>query len=288
MGTTSTMRPKTAIALFTRDLRVHDNPTLRGAVDSAEQVLPVFVLDDAILGSAYLAPNRASFLVDALRDLEESLKQRGAEGLVIRRGDTAREVTALADEVGARTVHVSGDWSAYAQSRQRRLEKLLAERNRELIVHGETLVVVPPGTVTPADKDHFAVFTPYHRRWADHPRRPVLDPPRRLAAPRVRMGRIPAAETLCPGDRARQLPAGGETAGRRRMQAWLQSSVTAYADHHDDLAGDDTSRMSPYLHFGCLSPTELVANAGRSRGALALVRQLAWRDFNLQLLAARP
>jgi deoxyribodipyrimidine photo-lyase len=288
MGTASTMTSPTAIALFTRDLRVHDNPTLLRAVDWAEQVLPLFVLDDAILGSAYFAPNRASFLIDALHDLDESLKQRGADGLVIRRGDTAREVAALADEVDARTVHVSGDWSAYAQSRQRRLEKLLAERGRELIAHGETLVVVPPGTFTPTDKDYVAVFTPYYRRWADHPRRPVLDPPPQLASPRVSKGRIPAVETLCPGQRARYLPTGGETAGRRRMQAWLQSSVTSYADQHDDLAGDNTSRMSPYLHFGCLSPTELVASAGQSPGAQAFVRQLAWREFNLQLLAARP
>jgi deoxyribodipyrimidine photo-lyase len=288
MGKASTMRSRTAIALFTRDLRVHDNPTLRAAVDSAEQVLPVFVLDDAILSSAYFAPNRASFLIDALRDLDESLSQRGADGLVIRRGDTAREVAGLAEEVGARTVHVSGDSSAYAQRRQCRLEKLLAERGCELVVHGETLVVVAPQTVAPTDNDHFAVFTPYYRRWADQPRRPVLDPPPRLASPSLPKGRIPAAEALCPGERARHLPTGGETAGRRRMQAWLRSSVTAYADRHDDLAGDNTSRMSPYLHFGCLSPTELVANAGHSRGAQAFVRQLAWRDFNLQVLAARP
>jgi deoxyribodipyrimidine photolyase len=56
MSTASTMSSRTSIALFTRDLRVHDNPTLQGAVDATEQVLPVFVLDDAILGSAYLAP----------------------------------------------------------------------------------------------------------------------------------------------------------------------------------------------------------------------------------------
>ena len=64
----------------------------------------MFVLDDLILGSAP-APNRASFLVDALRDLDESLKQRGADGLVIRRGDTARQVagrpTAFAGTVPA-------------------------------------------------------------------------------------------------------------------------------------------------------------------------------------------
>jgi deoxyribodipyrimidine photo-lyase len=72
------------------------------------------------------------------------------------------------------------------------------------------------------------------------------------------------------------------------MQSWLGSSVAAYADGQDDLAGDDTSRLSPYLHLGCLSPTELVASAGRSAGGRAFARQLAWRDFNLQLLAARP
>ena len=86
----------------------------------------------------------------------------------------------------------------HAQSRERRVEKLLAERDRELVVHDETLVVVPPGTVAPTDKDHFAVFTPYHRRWADHPRRPLLDPPRRLASPRVRLERIPLPRRCVP------------------------------------------------------------------------------------------
>ena len=66
--------------MFTRHLHLRDSPTLHGSVDSAEQVLPVFVLDDAILGSACLAPNRASFLVDALGDLDESLKQRVTGG----------------------------------------------------------------------------------------------------------------------------------------------------------------------------------------------------------------
>ena len=54
---------------------------------------------------------------------------------------------------------------------------------------------------------------------------------------------------------APDLPEPGETAGRRRMSAWLRDGVTAYADRHDDLPGDATSRLSAYLHFGCLSPT---------------------------------
>jgi deoxyribodipyrimidine photo-lyase len=277
----------TAIVVFTRDLRVHDNPTLQAACGSAERIVPLFVLDRAILGSSSLAPNRATFLVDALRDLDESLCRRGS-GLVIRCGDPAEETAALASEVGAHSVHVSADWSRHARSRQRRLGERLSAAGVVLYVHDHTVAVVPPGVVFPKGRDHFAVFTPYHRRWSDLPVRPVLDPPGRLLSPRVRRGRIPDAEALRSGPRAGRLPQGGENAARRRMQVWLRSSVASYADRRDVLACDDTSRLSPYLHLGCLSPVELISRAGRSAGARAFVRQLAWRDFNLQLLAARP
>lgn len=282
------MPTSTAIALFTRDLRVHDNPTLQGAVDAADRVVPLFVVDDAVAGSGFLVPNRASFLVDALRDLDRSLRERGAVGLVVRTGDLVREVTALADEVGAGSVHISADWSRHAQGRQLRLAEALTGSGTELVLHDDTLTVVPPGAVAPDGKDHFAVFTPYHRRWSEHHRRAVIDAPTGLSSPKVRKGRIPSAEDLCPGSRARHLPAGGETAGRQRMAAWLRDAVQSYADRNDDLAGDHTSRLSPYLHLGCVSPVEVAAAAGRSRGGQAFVRQLAWRDFNLQVLAARP
>jgi deoxyribodipyrimidine photolyase len=62
-----------AVALFTRDLRVHDNPVLTAAAQ-AEATVPLFVLDDAILGSAYNRPNRARFLAESLRDLHTTLR----------------------------------------------------------------------------------------------------------------------------------------------------------------------------------------------------------------------
>lgn len=280
------MPRRTAIALFTRDLRVHDNPTLQGALEAADQVVPLFVIDDAIVGSDALAPNRAGFLVDALHDLDRSLRERGAAGLVVRRGDPTRETAAVAAEVGASSVHVASDWSSHAQRRQRRLSEGLPET--DLVLHDGTLAVVPPGALAPAGKDHFAVFTPYFRRWSDHHHRAALDAPPELSSPKVRKGPLPSVADLCSGERARHLPEGGETAGRRRMAGWMQDAVRSYADRSDDLAGDHTSRLSPYLHFGCVSPVEVAAAAGRSRGGHALVRQLAWRDFNLQVLAARP
>ncbi|MGQ4444954.1 FAD-binding domain-containing protein, partial [Streptomyces violaceoruber] len=68
------------------------------------------------------------------------------------------------------------------------------------------------------------------------------------------------------------------------------SGLSRYEDRHDDLADDATSRLSPYLHFGALSPLELVhrARAHGGPGAEAFVRQVCWRDFHHQVLAARP
>jgi deoxyribodipyrimidine photo-lyase len=86
------------------------------------------------------------------------------------------------------------------------------------------------------------------------------------------------------------LATGGEAGGRERLTAWLRSGIAAYEDGHDDLFGDATSRLSPHLHFGTLSPVELVhrARAAGGPGAEAFVRQVAWRDFHRQVLAARP
>lgn len=107
----------------------------------------------------------------------------------------------------------------------------------------------------------------------------------RGGGPRLR----PAAD-ICAGRACSDLAPGGETAGRRRLGSRLSRDADGYADHGDDLAADATSRLSPYLHFGCLSPVEVVARAGRrdSAGARAFVRQVAWRDFYHQVLAARP
>ena len=72
------------------------------------------------------------------------------------------------------------------------------------------------------------------------------------------------------------------------MQRFLSAAASTYAEGRNDLAGDVTSRLSPYLHFGCISANELVSRARGLAGAEGFIRQLAWRDFFLQLLAEHP
>ena len=187
----------------------------------------------------------------------------------------------VAHETGAEAVFASADVSAYAQRREARLAR---ERVELHLFPGVT--VVPPGDVLPTGGDHFRVFTPYWRRWREEPRRPVERAPRRVVpCPEIERGRVPALGELTREAPSPDLPAGGETAGRRRLDAWLRGGLDHYEGSNDDLAADRTSRLSPYLRFGCVSPREVEA---RTQGAEAFVRQLCWRDFFQQVTAARP
>lgn len=250
---------ETTIVLFNRDLRVHDHPALRAA-NARGAVIPLFVFDPSIDAPA----SRMAFLADALRDLDASLTRLGAP-LIVRRGNP----TDVVREFDADAVYASADFSPIATRREDAL--------RPTTFPG--VACVEPGAVLPSGgADFFTVFTPYWRRWAEHAgARPVVQAPRALqGVPGLRSEPIPTATSGWPTG--------------RDMLKQLGARIGGYADDgHDDLAGDRTSRLSPYLHFGCLSPREVMDAASKfGADGDALIRQLCWRDFYLQFFAASP
>jgi deoxyribodipyrimidine photo-lyase len=262
------------IVLFTRDLRVHDHPALSAAADAGE-VLPLFVLDPGLLRRS---PNRSSFLVRTLHDLQAALSSRGAP-LVIRRGDPGAVALALARRHRCETIHITSDVTSVAT---RRLDVLRSSGLSVRPFPGNE--VIQPGAITPTGEDAYRVFTPYLRSWSGTSSRPPASTPRRIhPVGGVAAGRLPAAGRPT----ARTLPTGGEPAGRRAMHAFVRHRLDRYADDRDRLDRDATSRLSAYLRFGCISPLELARLASEREGA-AFVRQLAWRDFFRQLVAADP
>jgi deoxyribodipyrimidine photo-lyase len=270
---------ETAIVLFTRDLRLHDNPALHLACERARQVVPLFVVDPAISGP----PNRMAFLAQSLTDLRENLRALGGD-LVIRDGDPAAEVVKLATELDAGAVYVADDVSHYATRRRQRLERDCARHRLDLQVT-PGLTVVPPAGLTPASGGHYRVFTPYWRAWRTTTWRPHYPAPKSITMPAVeKVGQPPKV----PGEVSPGLAPGGETAGRKRFVRWGQDHLAGYDEHHDDLAGDQTSRLSAYLRFGCVSPLEVAIGARDREGGEEFGRQVAWRDFFYQVTAAFP
>jgi deoxyribodipyrimidine photo-lyase len=289
----------TAIVLFTRDLRLHDNPALHQACARARQVVPLFVLDPAIAGPSLNArsPNRARFLAESLASLREALRERGGD-LILRQGDPAAEVISLAAEVNATAVYIADDVSHYATARRHKLERECARHRIELTLT-PGLTVVPPADLKPATGGHYRVFTPYGRAWRAVTWRKHCPVPPRIELPAIeKTSRLPEKNPASAASKG--LAPGGERAGRQRFVAWRQRHLAGYGEHHDDLAGDATSRLSAYLRFGCVSPLEVAIGAldrptghepgnqpGNEQGE-EFARQLAWRDFFYQVTAAFP
>jgi deoxyribodipyrimidine photo-lyase len=278
---------ETALVLFTRDLRLHDHPALSAAARQSDRVVPAFVIDDALVSGRAGTPNRLSFLLDALRDLDGALTKRGAR-LVIRRGEVVSEAVKLARESRADAIYLSEDVSGYAQGRLRRLRRA-CEGERIAVRPFEGVTVVPPGELTPVDGDHYRVFTPYWNAWRAAAKRDALGAPRKLRLPSgVRQGRVPKLPDLVRGEPVEGLPAGGERTGRERLSRWLRAGSRRYEERADELPANATSGLSPYLHFGNLSANEVLARVDGRADLEGFARQLCWRDFHHQVLAARP
>ena len=216
---------KTALILFNRDLRVHDNPALAAAA-RAERTLPLFVLDEALLGSRFAAPNRVAFMREALLDLDEALRSGRAGASSCAAATRSRRRWPLARECGAEELHVSADYSAYARAPR-------AAAGGGLRGGADRLPRPPRDDDRAARRRH-----PRRRRSLQglHPLPPRLEraaaaAPGRSAAParrpqRLRAGRLPALAKLTGGtpspERAR--------AARARGGGWpAPSSATASA-----------------------------------------------------------
>src|SRR5690348_5471440 len=113
----------TALVWFRRDLRVHDHAPLREALAAHERVVPVFVLDERLLG---VSPSRTSFMLDCLRELRASLRDRGGE-LFVRSGEPDEVLVELARETGASAAYWAPDVSPYSRARDRRVADALRE-----------------------------------------------------------------------------------------------------------------------------------------------------------------
>jgi deoxyribodipyrimidine photo-lyase len=262
-----------------RDLRLADHPALLAALDAADEVVPLFVLDPHLQASSG-AP-RLAFLAGGLAELN----QRTGGRLVLRTGPPAREVAAVAREVEADEVFVTADFGPYGTRRDAVVGKALAADGRRL-TPVDSPYAVAPGDVTTAEGTPFQVFTPFHRRWRDHGWGVPMPEP---TAPRWATGMASEPVPQGPDLGATTILPPGETAALRRLDEFADR-VAGYARGRDHPAEDATSRLSVYLKFGCIHPRQALAAVRnhKGEGAERFRTELAWRDFYASVLAAHP
>lgn len=267
----------TALLWFRRDLRLSDNPALVEAVSSADDVVGVFCLDPHLLTPA--GPVRRAFLAESLRSLHHAM-----DGcLVIRSGDPAAVIPALAAEVDAASVQVADDFGPYGRCRDGAVAEALSSSGVEFVRTGSPYAVAP-GSIFTKGGTPYRVFTPFSRVWREHGwpdpvRRPSSIPWRQAAS-----DPIPPAPALAGVD----LPEAGEDAARRRLDRFLRSWVDGYANDRDRPDRDATSRLSVDLKWGAVHPRQILARLGSSAGERAFATELCWRDFYADVLFHQP
>lgn len=282
------MATDTGIVWLRRDLRIRDHPALGAALDAHDRVVPVFCFDERLLHGRHASGPRTQFLLECLADLDRELRGRGS-GLVIRRGRPERELVELARRVGAQDVYVSQDVSPFARKRGERTRRAFAAAAIGLHSHPGLNAVDVRAVETKAGKP-YTVFSPFFRNWLEIERRELAQAPPVLPAlpAGLREGRIPSLQSLGLEQEVVDPRRGGESEARRTLDAFLEEGIHEYVDNHDALGQDKTSRLSPYLHFGCISPRQIEARLPGGEGAEAFRRQLCWRDFYHHVLVHFP
>jgi len=283
------------------DLRLADNPALCEAVQ-AGRVVPLYV--HAPEESAPWLPGAATrwWLHHSLAALADDLAARGSR-LVIRRGPSLDALRAVCAETGARAVY----WNRRYEPAHLAVDKMVkaALAGDGVTCHSSNgALLVEPWAVRTGAGGPYRVFTPYFR--AARAATADLAPraaPRTMAPVPVRVRGLPlGALELLPRVRwyggLADTWQPGESGARVRLAGFARvEPVTRYPVERDVPASDGTARLSPHLHFGEVSPRQLLAAvqraqdapvAGVSGGAETWVRQLYWREFAHHLLFHFP
>jgi len=287
------------IVWFRRDLRLADNPALAAAAAAGAPVIPLYVLDE----SQAIRPMGGAhrwWLDRSLRALGAELAGRGSP-LVLRRGAVEQVVPALAREVGAGAVYWTRLWDPGVPERDADLQEALGDAGLEALRFDGALLI-EPGALTTKTGGVYGVFTPFWRA-----ARAAIRVPDALPAPeRLRPPPAPVDSDDLDGwalhptrpdwSEGFDVWTPGEAAGRERLHSFVDGALGGYSRGRDAPAEDGSSRLSPYLHWGEVGPRQVwrsvqaAAASGRVAEAQAdkLLSELAWREFNHHLLAARP
>jgi deoxyribodipyrimidine photo-lyase len=293
---------RTAIVWFRQDLRLADNPALAAAVASGAAILPVFLWSPEEEGG--WPPGAASrwWLHRSLQQLAARLGEHGTR-LIVRRGPALTALRELAAETGATAVY----WNRRYEPAALAVENLLREAlpTTGVAVHSfASALLIEPWALQTKTGGPYQVFTPFRRAFlAQVQVGAPTGSPATITAPKTLPASLPLESLgLLPHIHWHDSLAAhwqpGEAAARERLLAFSRDALEAYATQRDrpDLAG--TSRLSPHLHFGELSPRQVWAQiskvrerAGESREQWMqdkFVAELVWREYAAHVLHHLP
>jgi deoxyribodipyrimidine photo-lyase len=280
------------ILWFRQDLRLADHAALTAAIEKGVPVIPVFLWCPEEEGE--WMPGAASrwWLHQSLGSLERALIEKGSRLIIRRTKDSAAELHKLIKESGATAVYWSRRYEPLVIARDQLIKQNLRDAGIEARSFNAALLVEPWDVQNNSGKP-FQVFTPYWRKVSA-----TLELPKPLATP----ARIPAPSTWPAStelDALKLLPKihwyssmqetwrPGEHGAMQHLDRFLDTSVANYGETRNLPAQSGTSRLSPHLHFGEISPRQIWHTAAKWRSS-QFMAEIGWREFAHHLLYHFP
>jgi len=293
---------KTAILWFRNDLRIHDNEALHEAMESAEYIIPVYIFDPRVFlaetkfGFTKVGRYRTKFILESIVDLKQNLQNLGSD-LYIRIGKPEDEVMELTREVKSSWVFCNRERTQEEVEVQDAMEHNLWTIGQELrYSRGKMLYYTAdlpfPVTHTPD------IFTQFRKEVEKYipVRSPLTSPTSLQKFDRLEIdyGEVPTMEDLGhtdfgENDQGGFVWKGGESEGKKQLDyyLWETDLVASYKETRNELLGRDfSSKFSPWLAHGCLSPKLIYAELKRyekerkkNKSTYWLFFELLWRDF---------
>jgi deoxyribodipyrimidine photo-lyase len=295
-------QPHSSIVWFRQDLRVADNPALAAAVSRGGPILPVFIWAPEEEGAWPTGGASRWWLHHSLLEVAGALERRGSR-LIVKRGSSLSALCELLDETGSNAVYWNRRQEPAALNRDRSIESALQGDGVSIETFNGSLLFDPEQVKNQQGRP-FQVFTAYWRACSRLPAPAVpTATPRRITAPPVWPASL-ALDALCleprldwaGGFRTAWQP--GERGAAKQLRGFLAAALADYPTGRDRPDRYGTSRLSPHLHFGEISPRQVwhavMAQQARKPGpavaaaAETFRRELGWREFAHQLLCQFP
>ena len=289
---------------FRRDLRISDNRALNAAAQSAnEGVVAVFLLTPRQWLEHHDSAIKIHFWLANLRALSTSLEQLRIP-LIVRSTDNFDSVPetllSIARETKCNRLFFNREYEVNERRRDREVGRKFRSRGLETQSFDDR-AMIPPEKIQTQEGRFYSVFSPYQRAWlrlAEGLDWDVLAAPGKQPEIEVKSSPIPKSVPgfELPPDRLGDWPP-GEQEALRRLEEFTSACIEAYGAERDFPGIDGTSRLSPYLAAGVLSPRQCLAAARTANrgdfqserdGPSAWISELIWRDFYTHVLVGFP
>ncbi len=284
------------------DLRLADNPALQAAIKRGHPVIPLFIWSPE--EEAPWEPGGASrwWLHQSLAALDAELRMTGSR-LIITKGPSITALRRVIKETGATAIYWNRRYEPAVIARDRHIKDALRGEGLEVESFNGALLH-EPWTIQNQSGKPFQVFTPFWKNCLTHPDPPPsLPAPRRLKAPKKWPKSIPLPalelEPSIAWDKGmRSVWRPGAVGARRELSRFLREAVAWYAENRNRPDRTGTSRLSPHLHFGEITPRQIWhalrdhASAGgipeESWRGSQFLTEIGWREFAHHLLYHFP